>query len=148
MSNSEKLADVALDLIYSGLMDTPARYEVNQAALEDTYAYMERYEDRKIKLIEKEDKNGFKAFRDRSGYTTQGALAEVLDVGTANVSKWEAGNGYPSYGVLKRLLEMGATVEELFGIEYGRVAAEPKWDFSEDFVRNVEKALKVIAGRI
>jgi len=61
---------------------------------------------------------GLKSFRNRAGYSTQMALAKELGIGTANVSEWELGRGYPSYLVIKKLLELGATVEELFGIEY------------------------------
>jgi transcriptional regulator with XRE-family HTH domain len=60
---------------------------------------------------------GIKAFRRRMGYQTQRELAEVLNAKQSNVSKWEAGNGYPSYEVIKRLFELGATPEELFGIK-------------------------------
>jgi len=34
---------------------------------------------------------------------------------------WEAGKGHSSYSVLKKLLELGATVEELFGIQYAKM---------------------------
>lgn len=59
-----------------------------------------------------------KAFRERVGYKTQMALAKELGIGTANVSEWELGKGRPSYAILEKLLELGATVEELFGFEY------------------------------
>jgi transcriptional regulator with XRE-family HTH domain len=67
--------------------------------------------------------NRFKDLRERLGYKTQTALAEVLVIEPSNVSKWEAGNGYPSYEFLRKFLELGATVEELFGVEYNKVAA-------------------------
>jgi len=62
-----------------------------------------------------------KTFRDRVGYKTQMALAKELGIGTANVSEWELGKGRPSYAILEKLLELGATVEELFGVEYANM---------------------------
>jgi hypothetical protein len=40
MHDMDKLADVALDLVYSGLTDTPARHEVNRATIAEAYEYM------------------------------------------------------------------------------------------------------------
>jgi transcriptional regulator with XRE-family HTH domain len=61
---------------------------------------------------------GIKKFRDRARYNTQTDLAKALEIKPGNVSLWEAGNGYPSFLVAKKLLELGITVEELFGVEY------------------------------
>jgi len=62
--------------------------------------------------------NGFRDFRERIGVKTQTELAKTLGIKPSNVSEWEAGTGYPSYITMKKLFEMGATVEELFGIPY------------------------------
>jgi len=61
---------------------------------------------------------GIKKFRERLGIKTQAALAKMLEINQANVSEWEIGKGSPSYAVLKKLFEMGATVEEVFGVPY------------------------------
>jgi len=89
---------------------------------------------------------GLKSFRERVGFTSQTALAKFLNINPANVSGWESGNGYPSYQVIKKLLETGATVEELFNISYKSVAATPyKVDFTDselgDFVKRGLKFL-------
>jgi transcriptional regulator with XRE-family HTH domain len=63
--------------------------------------------------------HGLKYFRDRMGFN-QADLAEKLGVKQQNVSTWEAGKAYPSYSVIKKLLKLGAMVEELFGDNYTR----------------------------
>jgi transcriptional regulator with XRE-family HTH domain len=87
---------------------------------------------------------GLKSFRERMGYRTQTALANALDRTIANVSEWELGKGFPSYQVIKRLLELGATVEELFDVPY-KGSATPLKDLSDaelgDFVRRGLKFL-------
>jgi transcriptional regulator with XRE-family HTH domain len=63
---------------------------------------------------------GIKDFRKRIGLQTQTELAKLLGIKASNVSEWESGNGFPSYQIIKKLLEKGATIEELFGIEYAK----------------------------
>jgi transcriptional regulator with XRE-family HTH domain len=75
-------------------------------------------------------------------------LAKALGINPANVSEWEGGNGFPSYQVIKKLLEMGATVEELFGISYKTLATNTsKTNFTDaelgDFVK---RGLKFLLG--
>ena len=64
-----------------------------------------------------ETKNGIKNFRERMSLN-QAELAEKLGIIQQNISVWESGRGNPSFQVAKKLLEMGATVEEIFGINY------------------------------
>lgn len=59
--------------------------------------------------------DGIKAFRKRIN-CNQLELAEKLEISGNTVSQWESGLRKPSYEVLKQLLELGATVEELFGV--------------------------------
>lgn len=54
-------------------------------------------------------------FMDDRGYT-QADLAEALGTSPQNVNKWVKGTGSPSYELCLRLLQIGMTVEELFGI--------------------------------
>ncbi|MCL1957109.1 MAG: helix-turn-helix domain-containing protein [Fibromonadales bacterium] len=75
---------------------------------------------------------GLKLFRERAGFASQSALAKFLDINSANVSGWESGNGFPSYNILKRLFEMGATVEELFGVNYSPTRIPPAADISSE----------------
>jgi len=49
---------------------------------------------------------------------TQSRLAETLGVSGAAYNNWETGKNDASFQVYKKLLEMGATVEELFDVEY------------------------------
>lgn len=47
----------------------------------------------------------------------QTELAEQCGVSKAVVSQWNSGKRFPSYESIRKLLELGATVEELFGID-------------------------------
>jgi transcriptional regulator with XRE-family HTH domain len=80
-----------------------------------------------------EARNGIKSFRKRAGFKSQSALASVLGIKPQNVSNWEAGDSFPSYQIIKRLFELGATVEELFDIEYNNIS-EPKQEESDNYL--------------
>jgi transcriptional regulator with XRE-family HTH domain len=91
---------------------------------------------------------GIKSFRERVGFSSQTALARALSMNPSNISEWEAGNGFPSYHMIKKMLEMGATVEELFGISYKTLATNTsKTNFTDaelgDFVK---RGLKFLLG--
>jgi transcriptional regulator with XRE-family HTH domain len=90
-----------------------------------------------------------KSFRERAGFASQTALAKFLDINPANISGWESGNGFPSYQILKRLLEMGATVEELFGIPYKSLTeTHSKVNFSDaELADFVKRGLKFLFSR-
>ena len=90
-----------------------------------------------------------RAFRERLGFKTQTSLAENLGIKAANVSEWEKGSGYPSYTVLKKMLELGATVEELFGIEYEKIHNYEKKEeiSSSKRLHDIEKRLLALEGR-
>jgi transcriptional regulator with XRE-family HTH domain len=65
-------------------------------------------------------KDGISNFRGRK-HLSQTELAKKLKKNSQNVSKWEAGKGYPGFPVVCQLFEMGITVEELFGIDYNTI---------------------------
>jgi transcriptional regulator with XRE-family HTH domain len=66
-------------------------------------------------------KDGILNFRNRK-HLNQTKLAKILKIKPANVSKWESGkNNFPSFKAAEQLLEMGITVEELFGIKYNEM---------------------------
>lgn len=46
----------------------------------------------------------------------QAELAKSLDTSPANVNRWAKGEGVPSYELCVKLLTLGMTNEELFGI--------------------------------
>jgi len=55
-------------------------------------------------------------------------------------SLWESGRNDPSFKVVQKLLEMGATVEELFGVPYGKGSpSEPGRDFEEKVLAVLNK---------
>lgn len=56
------------------------------------------------------------SFLARKGYS-QTSLAEKLGTTSQNVNRWVTGVGVPSYEFCKKLLELGMTIGELFGIE-------------------------------
>jgi len=74
---------------------------------------------------------GIKEFRERLGIKTQAEFAKKLGVTQTNVSLWERGKGYPSFAQAKKLLEMGATVEELFGVSYQNGGSGVDGEFKE-----------------
>lgn len=59
-----------------------------------------------------------KEFIDRVGIKSQEDLARRLGVGKGTVSMWAKGKRYPTHQTETELLEMGMTVEELFGKPY------------------------------
>jgi len=65
-------------------------------------------------------RDGIRKFRDRSGLN-QVQLAEKLGIVQGNITAWESGRGTPSFQKAKKLLELGITVEELFGIGYNEM---------------------------
>lgn len=50
-----------------------------------------------------------------NGYS-QTDLAKLLDTSVQNVNKWCNGGGVPSYEFCQRLLQIGMSVEDLFGV--------------------------------
>ena len=83
-----------------------------------------------------ETKDGIKAFRNRMKFKTQSDLAKVLNTSQENISAWEIGRAFPSFHILKKLLELGATTEELFGIE-----TKQSIPTKNQFEKQVEEAL-------
>lgn len=75
-------------------------------------------------------------FLDRYGIK-QNRLAEMIDTSPANVNKWVNGEGFPSYELCLKLLKIGVTIEELFGIEYQQVPNETTDDEFRERVRKV-----------
>ena len=57
------------------------------------------------------------SFINRKGWK-QRELAQRLNIGTSTVGMWCTGQSTPSYGVILKLIELGMTMEELFGVEY------------------------------
>lgn len=53
---------------------------------------------------------------DRLGYKTKQQLADKLGVTQGLISQWAGGKSYPSYHIIKQLIALGATTEEIFGI--------------------------------
>lgn len=48
---------------------------------------------------------------------TQAELSKALDTTPGNVNRWAKREGVPSFGLCKKLLELGMTPKELFGEE-------------------------------
>lgn len=49
---------------------------------------------------------------------TQAELSKRLETTPGNVNRWAKGDGVPSYELCAKLLRLGMTVEELFGVDY------------------------------
>jgi DNA-binding XRE family transcriptional regulator len=61
-------------------------------------------------------------FRKNKGYPSQESFAKSIGTNQQMVNGWELeGGSAPTYEWSQKLLEMGITVEELFGIEYNKI---------------------------
>lgn len=67
---------------------------------------------------------------------SQADLSKALETTPANVNRWAKGDGAPGYELCVKLLQMGMTTKELFGIEC------PKNDAKE--IDDLEKRVKEI----
>lgn len=56
---------------------------------------------------------------------TQADLSRALDTTPGNVNRWAKGDGVPGYDLCEKLLKLGMTVEELFGIDYSDRSGAP-----------------------
>ena len=63
---------------------------------------------------------------ERLGIRTQEELASVLGFSDQTISNWVKGKTYPTHQTEAELLEMGMTVEELFGKPYPSTAGNLK----------------------
>jgi DNA-binding XRE family transcriptional regulator len=77
-----------------------------------------------------------KQFRERK-HLKQKDLADALGVNPVTVTNWENGHRDPPFWAVKRFFEMGATVEELFGVK-AEVSELPS---KSEFEKQVEVAL-------
>lgn len=82
-------------------------------------------------------------FMKRVGLKNQTELAKKLGIKQGTVSAWAVGASSPTYEKCIELLEMGMTVEELFGKQYPQTAEKPHGDMdrlvAESLKRMVEK---------
>lgn len=84
-------------------------------------------------------------------------IAELASVGPKVVYKWQymhKDSSRPDYNTLIRLLEKGATVETLFGVDYKNKFKPNEYDTecneifkSDSFKRGVEKAIQELKNK-
>ncbi|MDR2999775.1 MAG: helix-turn-helix domain-containing protein [Fibromonadaceae bacterium] len=91
--------------------------------------------------VKKKSFLGLKKFRERIELR-QNQLAEKLGATSAAYNNWEKGKNELSHNIYKKLFELGATVEELFGIEYNKrnnlVSGEPPVQGPDDRLARLE----------
>jgi len=87
---------------------------------------------------EKEHSVGLKKFRKRMDFR-QNQLAEMLDVSPVAYNFYEKGKNEPDFKTYKKLFELGATVEELFGINYSPNKILPKTELSSEEAADIVK---------
>jgi transcriptional regulator with XRE-family HTH domain len=104
------------------------------------------------KLIMSEKKRflGLKKFRERMKLR-QNELSKMLGCkNNTTYSNWETGKRDPSFEIVLKLLELGATVEELFGVEYasthGYVKPEPVASSDQDVLKRLKALENEMAG--
>jgi transcriptional regulator with XRE-family HTH domain len=82
---------------------------------------------------------GLKNFRKRKGWQ-QSELAEILKCGNVTTyNNWETGKREPRFAIIQQLFELGASVEELFGVPYTAERMLPK-----DLKMTKEQATEVV----
>lgn len=87
-----------------------------------------------------------KEFINRVGIKRQEELAAMLGVSDQTVSNWAKGKTYPTHQMEEQLLEMGMTVEELFGKAYqssAKQSGEMDQIVAESLKRLVDKIGKI-----
>jgi len=87
---------------------------------------------------------GIKSFRERKKMNVI-TFAEELNVSDTTYNNWEKGKGKPPFDIVKKLFEMGATVEELFGVEYESNMLQYSKKYQKLQVR-VAQLEKIMAG--
>ncbi len=80
------------------------------------------------------------SFMKRLGCKNQQELADKLGISQGSVSAWGSGSRSPRYEDCVRLLQMGMTVEELFGISEAEKNVE-KISSLKDFVELFQKSM-------
>lgn len=98
-------------------------------------------------------KDGIKRFRSRMNFKTQRDLAEVLNISQENVSAWEVGRAFPSFQILKKLMELGATTEELFDIKSeqnisGKNQSNEQFGERKDSIESRMEKIEFIQNRV
>lgn len=92
------------------------------------------------------------SFLRRMGWV-QKDLAERLEIGTSTVGMWCIGKSTPTHPVIEKLIELGATSEELFGKEYAdklmknSLNAPPEFLEGLNCAKDPESALNAIVER-
>ena len=81
---------------------------------------------------------------EKLGIRTQEDLARELGVSGQTVSNWVKGKKFPTHETEFRLLQMGMTVEELFGYPYPSSADALRqkgalWEAAENSLMNLKK---------
>ena len=83
---------------------------------------------------------------DRLGFRTKEQFGNALGCTHGLVSQWSSGKTRPSYDMCRKLLELGATVEELFGVDCRgscpHAAQEPEPSGMPDWARRMEARLE------
>ncbi|MDR0517292.1 MAG: helix-turn-helix domain-containing protein [Fibromonadaceae bacterium] len=98
-------------------------------------------------ILDMETGEGIKSFRDRKRWK-QADLAKELGIIQQNISIWEAGKGTPSFAMTKKLLELGITVEELFGVEYtekhGLIMDKTAVSIADTKLEQMQKKIEIV----
>jgi len=69
-------------------------------------------------------------FLNRKGYTQEG-LAKEIGCGTSNIGMWAKGS-FPGFNKLLKLVELGMTMEEIFGTQLYEKFILPNFEKSKD----------------
>lgn len=89
----------------------------------------------------KTKKNNFvfdcEKFLERKSWTIEN-LAEKLEISSAAVLNWKNGRSFPKIETLLKLIDLGATIDELFGHDYAMKLAS---NTSEAYKPEIKKRI-------
>ena len=91
-----------------------------------------------VYILTMEHKIGLKIFRKRLGLNQEG-IAEKLGCVKTTYQSWENGRREPPIDIIRKLFILGATVEELFGVE---AKIPPKDQFEKQVADALVKVIK------
>ena len=95
--------------------------------------------------------DGIRIFRKRKGFDLQADLAKAAGCSVATISSIERGERKPSYELSVKLLELGATTEELFGIDCRgscpHAEKEPELSENAQILKRLESLERIVQSQ-
>ena len=129
------------------LASKPEFLKGQEEALKDFEERIERRVIEKLKengiINDQNEKNNFvfdcEKFLERKSWTIEN-LAEKLEISSATVLNWKNGRSFPKIETLLKLIDLGATIDELFGHDYAmKLASNTSEAYKPEIKKRVSK---------